>query len=317
MNAGFQGLSASLSVDGGEPVTTTIAAPSPPSYQTPNVSLFSIQSLSYAWHSATVNVLDWNDGPASFYFDYALINETYAAILPTSTSQIQSTSVPLTSSSSSAASSSSHSSLVNNTTLVSTTPTSLPTVSATSPALGVGSEKPAAANTGTSANLGVIVGSACGGLAVIIALVTAVILLKRRKTKVASMEDSHTPHPYPPSIRAYNPPPPPLSPPPRMDDKQRLRLTHHEAALFRARRPAEPDGETSDFQFLTSAEAPWGVLAVSSSLSSLSRSNEVAFSDVIDCRREDGRPSSLRTGFGESTASNTAPPDYQTFSSAH
>ena len=80
MHAGFQGISASLTIDGGQSVTATLPAPAPPSYQTPNVSLFNIQSLPSAVHTVTINLLDWESGTTSLYFDYALINETYVEL---------------------------------------------------------------------------------------------------------------------------------------------------------------------------------------------------------------------------------------------
>ena len=90
MHAGFQGVAASLTIDGGgQSITTTLPPPTPPSYQTPNVTLFDLQSLPNADHTATINLLDWDDGATSLYFDYALINESYVKLpvsLPSSSS---------------------------------------------------------------------------------------------------------------------------------------------------------------------------------------------------------------------------------------
>jgi hypothetical protein len=88
LNAGFQGVGAGLSVDGGQAVTTTLPPPSAPSYQTPNVSLFSVQAIPYADHNATLSVMDWNGGASSLYFDYALVNQSNPQILPNQTSSI-------------------------------------------------------------------------------------------------------------------------------------------------------------------------------------------------------------------------------------
>jgi hypothetical protein len=84
MHAGFQGITVSLTIDGGQSVTATLPPPTPPSYQTPNVSLFDLQLLPSADHTATINLLDWENGTTSLYFDYALINESYVE-LPSST----------------------------------------------------------------------------------------------------------------------------------------------------------------------------------------------------------------------------------------
>jgi len=82
MHAGFQGIAASLTIDGGgQSVTATLPPPTPPSYQTPNVTLFDLQSLPNADHTATINLLGWDDGTTSLYFDYALINEGYVKLL--------------------------------------------------------------------------------------------------------------------------------------------------------------------------------------------------------------------------------------------
>ena len=80
MHAGFQGITVSLTIDGGQSVTATLPPPTPPSYQTPNVSLFDLQLLPSADHTATINLLDWENGTTSLYFDYALINESYVEL---------------------------------------------------------------------------------------------------------------------------------------------------------------------------------------------------------------------------------------------
>ncbi|KAG6330778.1 hypothetical protein ID866_8311 [Astraeus odoratus] len=93
LNAGFQGVNASLEVDGTHSVTTAIPPPSPPTYQTPRVPLFDIQSLAYADHTATLSILDWNGGNTSLYFDYALVDDTTQTTTaqPTSSSSSDST----------------------------------------------------------------------------------------------------------------------------------------------------------------------------------------------------------------------------------
>ncbi|KAI6138949.1 hypothetical protein BKA82DRAFT_598504 [Pisolithus tinctorius] len=85
LNAGFQGVNASLSVDGKYSVNGTVPPPTPPSYQTPRVSLLAIQSLPYDYHIATLSILDWDGSNTSLYFDYALIED---ANIQTTTSQL-------------------------------------------------------------------------------------------------------------------------------------------------------------------------------------------------------------------------------------
>ncbi|KAF9228702.1 hypothetical protein BS17DRAFT_205950 [Gyrodon lividus] len=313
LNAGFQGVSANLSVDGGQAVTTTIAAPSEPSYQTPNVSLFSVQSLPSTEHNAKLNILDWNTGATSLYFDYALINESYVGF-PIAFSSFSATS---TTSSASASSSVQR----NSTSAPTTTP--LATVSTTSVRITtlIGTTyTPTASPTttlvshaGTSVNLGVVIGSACGGLAAIAALLAAVILLKKRKSKFVKIEDAQKPHPYP-SASAHSAPPAPLSPPPQVGGKKRLRLTYHDAALSRAHTPAEAcDDDSSDFQFLPSIVAAGRVPTVRSSLVTLTPSIEARLPDdsIIDVRRQDGGPSSRLTGSRATMTSVAAPSGYQ------
>ncbi|KAI6138956.1 hypothetical protein BKA82DRAFT_3011380 [Pisolithus tinctorius] len=82
LNAGFQRVNASLSV-GTLLVNGTLQPPSPPSFQTPRVSLLAIQSLPYAYYIATLSILDWASGATSLYFDYALIEDS---IVQTTTS---------------------------------------------------------------------------------------------------------------------------------------------------------------------------------------------------------------------------------------
>ncbi|KAI6038436.1 hypothetical protein EDC04DRAFT_2695214 [Pisolithus marmoratus] len=81
-NAGFQGVNASLSVDGVHSINGTIPPPTSPSYQTPRVSLLAIQSLAYAYHIATLSILDWDGGNTSLYFDYAMIEDSTATSQP-------------------------------------------------------------------------------------------------------------------------------------------------------------------------------------------------------------------------------------------
>ncbi|KIJ63305.1 hypothetical protein HYDPIDRAFT_168523 [Hydnomerulius pinastri MD-312] len=315
---GFQGVCASLAVDGGQAVTTTIAAPSSPSYQTPNVSLFSVQSLPYNSHSAVLSVLDWNNGATSLYFDYALINESYVAP-PPSAPQIPTSSlvpVPLTSSSLSTSSSSS-STASRSSTSVSTIVSSTSTPTTNTAVIGNTytpgpSQSPTTVTSHSSLNLGVVIGSSCGGLAAIAALLAAFIFLKKRKERLARSDDAHRPVPFPPTPPNATPSPPP---PPRMDEKARLRLA-------RLNRPfAGNDGDSSDFHFPSSADSVVTVVADRPSVAARSApytDTESLQDMVIDVTRQQNGPSSPRIGFGTdharsmTTTTLLSPPSYQT-----
>ncbi|KIK99733.1 hypothetical protein PAXRUDRAFT_23588 [Paxillus rubicundulus Ve08.2h10] len=320
LNAGFQGVGASLSVDGGQAVTKTIAAPSAPSYQTPRVPLFSMQKMPYADHNATLNVLDWNDEATSFYFDYALINESNLEILPNQTSSIPPpsafpVSTPSISISSSPTVSSSSNFVSVSTVLLSTALPSTALISASVRITYTSAPSPAPTSVsyiGTSINLGVIIGSACGGLVVIAALVSTLIFLKKRKSKFAKIEDVH---PYP---SAYNPtpsspPPPPPPSPPQTDEKMRLRLTYYNASPSGGHPPDDDgddddDAESSDFQFLPSAASVRRVSTIRSSLNTLAPGIEPPLPDdlIFDLRRA----SSPHVAFEATTTGS--PPSYQT-----
>ncbi|KIJ63304.1 hypothetical protein HYDPIDRAFT_168522 [Hydnomerulius pinastri MD-312] len=327
LNAGSQGVGASLAVDGGQAVTTTIAAPSAPSYQTPNISLFSVQSLPYGSHSAVLSVLDWNNGITGFYFDYALVNENYVAP-PPSPSQTPISSVvpvlpisgslPTSSPSSSTASNSpisvltivsSTSTPTTNTAAISTTYTpgaSQPPTTATSP------QSPTTVPSHSSLNLGVVIGSSCGGLAAIAALLATFIFLKKRKARLARLDDAHRPAPFPPTSPNATPSPPS---PPQMDEKARLRLARLYAPFTR------DDGDFNDFRFPPSADSAVMVVADRPSVAAHSEpyTDAESLQDmVIDVTRQQNGPLSAYTGFGSdharsmTTTTYLPPPSYQT-----
>ncbi|KAF8558506.1 hypothetical protein OG21DRAFT_1504249 [Imleria badia] len=233
MHAGFQGITASLTIDGGQSVTATLPAPAPPSYQTPNVSLFDLQSLPSADHTATINLLDWENGTTSLYFDYARINESYVE-LPASPST---SSLP--------SSSSLSTSLPVNST---TAEIKQPTTTSSTYTLGATS---ALSKTESNVNLRAVVGGACGGLAVLIAIITATIFLKKAKSRQVKLEEKRRPDLFPPipplandqivSLPVYSP----------TDEKRRMRLVAHNAAVYQA--PRQPDGESSAFYILPAA----------------------------------------------------------------
>ncbi|KAG6334795.1 hypothetical protein ID866_4294 [Astraeus odoratus] len=84
LQAGPQGMSASLSIDSGTASTATLAAPPAPQYNIPHVTLFSVQGLVSGTHSAEMTVLDWDGGISGMMLDYIDVNE--AVVSATSTS---------------------------------------------------------------------------------------------------------------------------------------------------------------------------------------------------------------------------------------
>ncbi|KAI9569019.1 hypothetical protein HD554DRAFT_2094692 [Boletus coccyginus] len=286
MHAGFQGINASLAIDGGQSVTaTTLPPPTPPSYQTPNVSLFDLQSLPNTDHTATINLLDWEGGTTSFYFDYAYINEVDA--LQPSTTQPAAA--------------------------FSTFPTVGSTFIGSSSTSGATST---ASNTESSVNLSAVVGGACGGLAALIAIVTAIIFLKKRRSRHAKLAESRKPDPFPatPAV-AHDQIVPSAALPPADSEKTRMRLAARNAVVYQARRLS--DNESSDFHILPTAgnagRAPDGKAGPSTI-------NPFLHDDfVIDCRREGGslrsHGSVVQDTFPPTIPDSSAPPDYETLES--
>ncbi|KAI6111036.1 hypothetical protein F5141DRAFT_1063425 [Pisolithus sp. B1] len=184
MNAGFQGVNASLSVDGAYSVNGTIPPPTPPSYQTPRVSLLAIQSLAYAYHVATLSILDWDAGDTSLYFDYAQVEDSN---IQTTTSQPSTPSPANTFSSASP--------VTMSTSIVNAIATTRETTTGTTTAAASYTSASSSTASGCSHCLRVIeiaVPCVIGAL-----LVTGVILyLKLRRAKAKQPTDSCIPEPF-------------------------------------------------------------------------------------------------------------------------
>ncbi|KAN0075387.1 hypothetical protein V8E55_011410 [Tylopilus felleus] len=74
--AGFQGITVGLEIDDGQSVTATSPPPTPPPYPPPNVPLSELQDLPSADHTATIDLLRWENGTTSLCLDYALIKKS-------------------------------------------------------------------------------------------------------------------------------------------------------------------------------------------------------------------------------------------------
>lgn len=108
LQAGPQGMSASLSIDSGSATTATLAAPPSPQYNIPHVVLFSVQNLVSGTHTAVMTVLDWQGGFSGMMLDYIDVNE--AVVAGSSSATPSSTPTPTSSQTSTSASSLSQSS---------------------------------------------------------------------------------------------------------------------------------------------------------------------------------------------------------------
>ena len=108
LQAGAQGINASLTIDGGAPKYNILPAPPGPNFYIPNVTLFSIQGITTGNHTATMTVQNWDNIFSGMMFDYAVINQTIVAAT-TTTSLASSTastmSIPTTTTASSSSNS--------------------------------------------------------------------------------------------------------------------------------------------------------------------------------------------------------------------
>ncbi|KAL4065238.1 hypothetical protein J3A83DRAFT_4375764 [Scleroderma citrinum] len=124
LQAGPQGMSASLSIDSGSATTATLAAPPAPQYNIPHVVLFSVQNLVSGTHTAIMTVLDWDGGFSGMMLDYIDVNEA-VVVAPSSTTSNSNpsttTSTPTPTSTSSPSSSASSQNLTSQSTQVSLT----------------------------------------------------------------------------------------------------------------------------------------------------------------------------------------------------
>jgi len=79
LQAGPQGMSASLSIDSGTATTATLGAPPAPQYYIPHVTLFNVQNIPSGTHTAVMTVLDWNGGFSGMMLDYIDVNQAEVA----------------------------------------------------------------------------------------------------------------------------------------------------------------------------------------------------------------------------------------------
>ncbi|KAF8558505.1 hypothetical protein OG21DRAFT_1481486 [Imleria badia] len=86
LQAGPQGMSASLSIDSGTATTATLGAPPAPQYYIPHVTLFNVQNIPSGTHTAAMTVLDWNGGFSGMMLDYIDVNQAVVTGPTTSSS---------------------------------------------------------------------------------------------------------------------------------------------------------------------------------------------------------------------------------------
>lgn len=84
LQAGPQGINASVTIDGGSPLYNVLPAPTGPNFYVPNVTLFSIQGITTGKHTATMIVQNWDSISSWMMFDYAAINQTIVDATTTS-----------------------------------------------------------------------------------------------------------------------------------------------------------------------------------------------------------------------------------------
>ncbi|KAH0831337.1 hypothetical protein J3R83DRAFT_13988 [Lanmaoa asiatica] len=141
LQAGAQGINASLTIDGGAPNYYVLPAPRGPNFYTPNVTLSSIQGITTGNHTATMTVQNWDNIFSGMMFDYAVINQTIVSRTTTSSVTSSTAASTMSNPTTTAAPSSSHS----------------------------------------TTNIGAIVGAVVGGLATLVALSLAIFYFRQRR----------------------------------------------------------------------------------------------------------------------------------------
>ncbi|KIK18766.1 hypothetical protein PISMIDRAFT_177754 [Pisolithus microcarpus 441] len=294
MNAGFQGVNASLSIDGASSVNGTIPPPTPPSYQTPRVSLLAIQSLAYAYHMATLSILDWDGGNTSLYFDYALVEDSSTQ---TTTSQPSTpATTPLATPSPANAFSSELPASTFSTIVTATTTTAETTTTGTTTAANSYTSASSLTASGCSQCLHAIeitVPCVIGAL-----LITGVILyLRSRRAKAKKRTASCIPEPFTDTQRS------PSLLPPAAEEKARLRAT-------RSRVPTVPldvsDLRSADDHFFSEYSA--GVDRESTNSGDGRGSEESSEFLVNDCARLTASGASLSTPLSDTVVATQRSP---------
>ncbi|KAI6111024.1 hypothetical protein F5141DRAFT_1112102 [Pisolithus sp. B1] len=201
LQAGPQGMSASLSIDSGTATTSTLAAPPAPQYNIPLVVLFDVQNLVSGNHSATMTVLDWDGGFSGMMLDYIDVNEAVVAGTTSTTPAKQSPTAATTQGSSSPSATHSATSQSSQSTATTSNQTSSSTatspviasslVNGTSASAGIGATSSSSSGGSTLStssssklNVGAIAGGAAAGAFGLLALcVLAVIFFRRRRSR--------------------------------------------------------------------------------------------------------------------------------------
>jgi hypothetical protein len=163
LQAGAQGINASLTIDGGAPNYNVLPAPPGPNFYIPNVTLFSIQGVTTGNHTATMTVLNWDNIFSGMMFDYVEINQTIVSTTTTS-SVVSSTAASTTSN-----------------------PTSTATSSPSNSTYAVFGLPHYDIDSCDSTSVGAIVGGVVGGLAALIALLLAIFYLRRRRREAQGL----------------------------------------------------------------------------------------------------------------------------------
>ena len=161
LQAGAQGINASLTIDEGAPTYNVLPAPPGPSFYIPNVTLFSVQGMTTGNHTATMTVLNWDNIFSGMMFDYAWINQTVVDAVSTATT----------------------SSVTSSTATSTSSPTSMATSTPSKSTYALLSWRTVIILISilNSTHVGAIVGGIVGGLAALIALFATFYVCRRRR----------------------------------------------------------------------------------------------------------------------------------------
>ncbi|KIJ63306.1 hypothetical protein HYDPIDRAFT_29564 [Hydnomerulius pinastri MD-312] len=210
LQAGPQGMSASLSIDSGSATTATLPAPPAPQYNIPHVTLFNVQNLPSGTHTAVMTVQDWNGGFSGMMLDYIDVNQAVVAApssnsptpspppspspTPSSTSAAPQTSSQASTSSASSSQSTSGSSVASVASIISVQTNQ--TSTASSPSSTSGSSSGAAPTSSSSpkkTNVAAIAGGVVGGVLGLLGLCALAFFCFRRRRRSQPLDDSPNP----------------------------------------------------------------------------------------------------------------------------
>lgn len=147
------------------------------------------------------------------------------------------------------------------------------------------------ADNTASVNLGVIVGSTCGGVAALIIIATIAILLWKHMSRYVKLAESWRPDPFPATSTLPHEQIVSLAVQPRTNEKTRMRLASRDAAVYQPGRQSDANFDI----FSTTGDTRRAEDAAPGS----STTNPYSHDVVIDCRPENTSPP-------------TAPPSYHT-----